>query len=181
MSNIYVYSKGEFNQLDINFLNNKAIIRIHNIKEQGWINNPSIKNLLNLYFDDIRMNQLLWYEKFCYFLPLFIQKKIMLKFIKKEQALTLLSFIEDNKNSDFIIHCEFGKSRSVAVAKFIEDFYNGNLKNKTVEECKNYNTLVYDLLKNKASIKLFTMIKKICNIQKRFFYVETIYKRKHFS
>lgn len=147
MSNIYVYSKGEFNQLPLGFLNNKAIIRIHNIKEQNWINHIPVENIINLYFDDINQNDLFWYEKIYIHLPIIIQNKLKMNFIKKNQILKLLDFIKRNKDFDFIIHCEFGKSRSVAVAKFIEDFYRGKLNNKKQADCKNYNTLVYNLLK----------------------------------
>lgn len=147
MSNIYVYNKGEFNQLSLDFLNNKAIIRIHNIKEKDWVNTLEIKNIINLYFDDINKEQLLWYEKIYWYLPSVIQNQWNIKFIKRTQALQIIEFIKNNKNMDFIIHCEFGKSRSVAIAMFIKQFYNGTLRNKEDYECQNYNRLVFNLLK----------------------------------
>ncbi len=48
--------------------------------------------------------------------------------ITSDQAAELCNFIERNKESNFIIHCQAGISRSGAVALFIHRYYGHELK-----------------------------------------------------
>jgi predicted protein tyrosine phosphatase len=54
------------------------------------------------------------------------------------QAQQILSFIEDNKNKNFIVHCVAGISRSGAVGTFISNY----LDNVDYEFFKKYNTQI---------------------------------------
>jgi len=65
--------------------------------------------------------------------------------ISNIQAKELLSFIKAYPNRDFIIHCFAGVSRSAAVAKFINEYYDAG--NIALENYKIYNKLVYNKLK----------------------------------
>ena len=65
--------------------------------------------------------------------------------ISNIQAKELLSFIKAYSNRDFIIHCFAGVSRSAAVAKFINEYYDAG--NIALENYKIYNKLVYNKLK----------------------------------
>lgn len=60
------------------------------------------KKCLNVQFNDLE-------EDFCQY-----------KVISKETALVLASFIKDNKDEIFCVHCDAGRSRSAGVGKAIE-------------------------------------------------------------
>ncbi len=48
--------------------------------------------------------------------------------ITEDQAKNIISYIEslkdDTKELELIVHCEMGVSRSAAIAKFVQDYYN---------------------------------------------------------
>jgi len=68
------------------------------------------------------------------------------------QANLLLNFIERNHNKNFLVHCFAGVSRSGAVAKFINEFYEcGNFY---LEDYKGYNRRVFNKLRAAAGTDL---------------------------
>lgn len=67
-------------------------------------------NVLNLEFDDISDDDLLYYNS-------------DLVPFTKEQAIESVLFIKNNIGKDFYIHCEAGKSRSQAFVRFILDYF----------------------------------------------------------
>jgi len=64
--------------------------------------------------------------------------------ISNRQAKKLFDFIKENEGKDFIVHCFAGVSRSAAVAKFINDYYD--VQDLVLENYKIYNKLVYSKL-----------------------------------
>lgn len=140
MSKIYIYSRGDYEALDKSFLENKAIIRIHNIKDKNWYPQLEDKKLV-LFFEDLKLHQIPFVEKI---------KAILgfeTKAFHRNLALQVIKYIKDNKEKDFIIHCEYGKSRSVAIALFIQHHYLHNIENKKSHELQSYNDWVSNLLK----------------------------------
>jgi predicted protein tyrosine phosphatase len=51
-----------------------------------------------------------------------------LQLFTKEQAQLILEFIERHGPRDYLIHCDAGISRSVAVGMFIEDFFDKDIR-----------------------------------------------------
>jgi predicted protein tyrosine phosphatase len=94
------------------------------------INHP---NVLNIYFDDTEKDKIKIAGDIVYFATACTDKdaKIIKDFIDK---------IPDNSNIH--VYCAKGKSRSTAVAKFIEEYKKIN--NKT--QFKIYNLYIYNLL-----------------------------------
>lgn len=139
MSNIYIYSRGSYENLKSEVLENKAIIRIHNINDKKWYPNKE-ENKLVLFFNDYKMHNISLFEKI----------KAYLNFettcLNKATAIEILDYINNNKEKDFIIHCEYGRSRSVAIAIFLRDNLGYTIKNKKEEELKHYNDWVLSLL-----------------------------------
>lgn len=68
------------------------------------------------------------------------------------QAEVLLKFIQENYDKKFIVHCFAGVSRSAAVAKFINEFYE--LGDWYLEDYKCYNKRVYNKLMAAAGLSL---------------------------
>lgn len=68
------------------------------------------------------------------------------------QAKLLLSFIERNHDKNFLIHCFMGISRSGAVAKFINEFYECGIF--YLEDYKGYNRRVFNKLQAAAGMSL---------------------------
>lgn len=137
-SSIYIYNRGEFEALAPEALKNKAIIRIHNNKDKEWYNSK-YPNGIELFFEDVDTLSFIEKIKAQYF------EKNMPCFTKS-QALDLLNFIKKNKGRDFIIHCQYGKSRSVSVGLFIEKNFKGTIINRIPEELKTPNQWVLELL-----------------------------------
>ena len=141
IKNVYVYSIGSFEQLPKYFKEDKAIIRMHNAKNKIWYEDEQEKNTLWLFFDDIHLSSLTLLEKFKT-----IYLGIESDLFSIRQAKEALSFIENNKDKDFIVHCEYGRSRSVAFSVFLKEQYDYTIANKSDEELKKANTLVLTLL-----------------------------------
>lgn len=142
-SSIYIYNRGEFESLDPDFLKNKAIIRIHNRTDQEWYKSV-YPNGIELFFEDV--DTLSFLEK--------IKATRFESFVTcftKSQAIDLLQFIRKNKNKDFLIHCQYGKSRSVAVGLFIRENFKGTIVNREEVELKTPNVWVLELL-NKVNL-----------------------------
>jgi len=77
-----------------------------NLKE-GW------KRILRLEFDDIVSIEEALIDK--------------LQPFTNEQRDQVIDFINENKNRNFVIHCDAGISRSVAIGIFIQNKFNGEL------------------------------------------------------
>lgn len=139
--NVFVYSIGAFEQLSHEFKKDKAIIRMHNAKNKLWYEDTQAENTIWLFFDDIHLGSLSFIEKI---------KTIYLgldsDLFSINQAKQAIKFIEANQDKDFIVHCEYGRSRSVAFSIFLKEHYGYNIANKTTDELKKANTLVLHLL-----------------------------------
>lgn len=145
---VYIYSKAEFNELDESFLKGKRIIRIFNQADKGFIKENQ-KHCI-LYFEDLHQHHLLLKDKFLLWVDRYIE--VTSEFITYRQTKILLECI-NNHNQDFIIHCEYGKSRSVAIGKFIIDHKKGyQLANR--DSLKGYNDFVYNQMKKFINNKL---------------------------
>ena len=59
------------------------------------------------------------------------------------------AFVWAHKEKDFMIHCDAGQSRSVAVGVFIKDVFEGELCLHAVETAAGSNSLVHRLLMKK--------------------------------
>lgn len=141
MKNIFIYSRGSFEALPADFLTGKAIIRIHNVTDKKWYN-TELPCGIELFFDDLKKDSLSFWEK---------QQAVWLPtenllFFTSKQAKILCTFINQHQDKDFIIHCQYGRSRSVAVALFIKKFYSGKIANKEESELKKANNWVLELL-----------------------------------
>lgn len=60
--------------------------------------------------------------------------------ISLEQAKQISQFVFDNEGKTFIVHCFAGISRSAAVAKFIDEYYD--IKDPVLENYTIYNKMV---------------------------------------
>ena len=69
------------------------------------------------------------------------------KHLNKILAIKIVNYIKANKDKDFVIHCEYGRSRSVAVALFLKENLNYTIANKKDNELTKYNDWVLLLLK----------------------------------
>lgn len=72
----------------------------------GW------KDVLRLDFDDVVETKL----------------GMSLTMFDEEMAKKVIAFIEKNKGSNFVIHCDAGLSRSVGVASFMKDVYTYDME-----------------------------------------------------
>lgn len=66
--------------------------------------------------------------------------------ISLRQAEALVQCIEDYRDSNFLVHCFAGASRSAAVAKFIVEYLQ--LDDSDTTNLKYYNEYVYNMLKS---------------------------------
>ncbi len=123
MSHVYVFSRSEFLNLQSDFLKNKKIIQIHNIHDKEWYPNQ-IPNGLVFFFEDRHLSEISFLKKFK------AMKSIQSTLFTKKDAMTIQQFIAKNQNFDFIIHCEYGKSRSVAIAYFMKTRFGFHVINK---------------------------------------------------
>lgn len=64
--------------------------------------------------------------------------------ISNNQAKAMFNFIKENDGKHFLVHCFAGMSRSAAVAKFINDYYD--MQDHVLENYKIYNKMVYGKL-----------------------------------
>lgn len=71
--------------------------------------------------------------------------------ITKEQADNAVKFIENNKDKDYYIHCNAGKSRSQAFIKYIcEQYYDVDWETNPDNPCLYPNIYVFNMLKHSA-------------------------------
>lgn len=83
-------------------------------------------NVLNLEFDDIG-------EEF------FTYKGVNIKGLTDGQAERIVDFIEKNIGKNFYIHCRAGKSRSIAIARYLLDIYGEDYGYNEKESCRKDN------------------------------------------
>lgn len=143
---IFIYSRGKFLELNNQFLSDKAIIRIHNKKDYDFYKQEkNANNVLELFFDDLGINQLSFLDKINAIFNLNLNN---VRYpLNKNQALEIKKFVEKFINKkDFVIHCEYGKSRSVALGLFLENKFSYKIKNKDISELKNPNRWVIYML-----------------------------------
>ncbi len=159
--NIYIYSRGEFLNLDSAFLQGKAIISIKN-SDDAFDYSIKSKNLcssspkmLQAIFDDVEIDYAPRLDKLEYMYPSlsFLIKNFKEKnkrsvcYFANHHAGQIIDYIKAHKLSDFIIHCEYGKSRSVTVGKFIADYFRIDTGYRSNRELAVKNRLVYRVLK----------------------------------
>lgn len=138
---VYVFSRGEFDSLPLDFLKDKAIIKVHSMKDREWF--PStVKNGIVLFFNDLKIYDLGFFDK----LKAYYSDKRYSYFIKAD-ALKILSFINKCKRRDIVIHCQFGNSISVAIAMYLRDNCKYTIQNKNNDELNLANDWVIKLLK----------------------------------
>lgn len=140
MSNIHIYSRGSYENLPLESLEGKAIIRIHNINDKKWYPHYEDKKLV-LFFNDYKLNNLSFLDKIKGILGL------NTLYLNKDIALNIINYIKENKDKDFIIHCEYGRSRSVAIGIFLRDNLGYKIINKKDSELSQYNDWVLYMLK----------------------------------
>jgi predicted protein tyrosine phosphatase len=127
-----------FNDTNVDDFNNDYFICINS---SGGIHsvphfNEEHKNVLNMYFDDVNEDTVKYYG------PTDSEFPFNAKACTNSQSKNIYNFIEKiPNNSKLHIYCTKGKSRSVAVAKFV----NENI-NKIQYLTEGHNTLVYELL-----------------------------------
>lgn len=119
---LYVYSKSDFLEFvsKNNWLNKfperTAVISICNVGEShNHIFDDTYENVLNVEFDDVSEKD-----------P---------NFIDKETAKKIVEFINENISCDIYIHCDAGKSRSQAVARYIMDVYSHDWETRAENPC----------------------------------------------
>jgi predicted protein tyrosine phosphatase len=101
-------------------------------------------NVLNLYFDDVLVDSKKFYG------PTDSEYEYFAKACTIDQAKQMFEFIDMiPDNSRVTMYCTKGKSRSVAVAKFI----NTHINKIDTDSSQTYNTLVYGLLKKCMTLK----------------------------
>lgn len=129
MARVWVYNRFEFASLMPNFVQDKKIIRFHNFKDKGWYPQQE-DNALVFFFDDVGFSQLTWIER--------IKSSFLTNqpFCTKDDIEKIKDFVAKHRDDDFIVHCEYGKSRSVAFAVFLKEKYGYQIMNKKEEELK---------------------------------------------
>lgn len=129
----------EFNDSNVDQYPNDYFICVH---ATGWIHGIPYfkqphKNVLNLVFDDVEKDKKKWIHEY---VPISYNAKAC----TIEQAIDLKKFIDNIPNSATVyVYCAKGKSRSPAIAKFIEEYRNNN---EFIYD--GYNAHVYNLLKS---------------------------------
>ena len=139
MSKVFVYSRGEYNSLGSS-VRNRPTIRIHNIADRNFYPHYEEDKLVLFFNDEKIMNLSLWrmFKSFW---------NLEDRCLNKKMTIEILDYLRKNKGKDIIVHCEYGQSRSVAVAMFLRDYYGYSIVNKKEEELTKYNDWVLMLLK----------------------------------
>jgi protein-tyrosine phosphatase len=127
------------------------VICIFNTYEKV-INAPS--NALKLFFNDVDNEQLSLIERSVYKKSSFLYS-LYVKYRQRTNHFYGLPFLEKdaqliksyvNLNKSILVHCEYGHSRSVAVARYFQQYHNYEY----IKEPQEYegNNRVFDILKN---------------------------------
>lgn len=140
MLKVYVFSRGEYISLSEDFLIDKANIRIHNVRDKDWYDSE-VKNGIVMFFNDLRIQDLSFLDR--------VKAQYLkgdYKYFTKKNCLEILNFIKSNKNKDIAVHCEYGKSRSVAIALYLKKKFNYEVMNKTEKELEKANDWMLRLM-----------------------------------
>lgn len=170
VNNILVFSQADFEKtmqnlcidsFNVNDVKDKAFIQIIGTPEclekyleedtKHYFNNCNADNVLNLAFDDIASEELIYDG---------------VKFIgmSNKQAEQIVTFIEIHKGKDFYISCRAGRSRSQAICRYILDVYGDeygyyeNVSCRKDNPCNTPNIYVVALLKR----VYYQMMNTIC-------------------
>jgi predicted protein tyrosine phosphatase len=139
---IECHSIGKFDELSIEKKNNAAVIRIFNSTERDWEEDTKkFQNELRVFFDDVRWEDLSWFERIQ--MTCGVASK---SWFSKSLAVEISGFLARNQNAPLLVHCEYGKSRSVAVAKYAIEKFGYRCSNKTEKELSKANSLMLRLL-----------------------------------
>lgn len=103
----------------------------------GWLETLEL-SFLDVIWDDLNKEQQqelygMWGDK--------------LKLFDETAASSLLEFIDKHSTRDFVIHCDAGISRSVAVGAFMRDFYGYSVEFAEIGTDKYKNIQVYNTLR----------------------------------
>lgn len=135
-------SQFEFNSMDPKLFSNTIVISIRNSTDFDW-NNFNIESnfVLKLIFDDIRNNQISFFEKILLKTNYLKLINLFYKYKKNKDSWTMIpfhfqhyleiqKFIKKYPNYDIIVHCEFGRSRSVAISRLLAKQLHIEYENK---------------------------------------------------
>ncbi len=128
MPKITILSRSAFKKfIDSNGINDNTVDSITNLylisinTTYGNDSEPFFKlphnNVLTLFFDDC--------DEDCDFIDLSDQNKVIkVKAMSEQQALTVFNFTKTiNNDSNVVVHCTLGQSRSGAIGAFINDYF----------------------------------------------------------
>ena len=117
---------------------NKALISISTPPPWGnYVDFPLYEEYLDkliLEFDDVSSPDNKYYQPFT-----------------TSMAEEVVNFIEKHNGVDFVVHCDMGLSRSVAVSMFMRDCFEYDMNLMSCSDTGYYNKLVYDRLKSEYS------------------------------
>lgn len=142
---VHIRSK-VMNELD-SYDDNTAVIVIHNAKDKDWYDDEPENAKFFFFNDEVPIKKGFLSQ----ILTAFIKEEPQ-AIMSDEDAREMLSFIKKNIGKDFIVACEYGRGRSVAVARFMEDNFGYDLINLPEDmdgrnEVSNGNSWVYYQLK----------------------------------
>ena len=107
-----------------------------------WFSNCTEDNVLNLEFDDVNEDIVIWKGHTFYG-------------ITDEQAEQIVDFIEKHKGKDFYIHCRAGRSRSAAICRYLLDIYGEEYGYNEKESCRKENPCMT------PNINVLTKLKRV--------------------
>ena len=158
---IQVFSQNDFEEkmyrlnidrFNVNEFYDKAFIQIIGTPEcrkyylndditKHWFINCTSNNVLNLEFDDIDEDEIVW-------------NKRIFKGINNKQAKQIVNFIELHKGKDFYISCRAGKSRSQGICRYILDMYGKEYGYDETKSCRKDNPCLT------PNMRVVTMLKR---------------------
>lgn len=103
------------NELD-SYDENTAVIIIHNAKDKDWYDNPPPNAKFFFFNDEIPVKKGVLSQLLTFFV-----KEEPQDVMTEEDAKEMVKFIKKNNGKEFIVACEYGRGRSVAVARFMEE------------------------------------------------------------
>lgn len=134
MFKIHTYSLGDLSQIVHHIPREDRIMQFDNVSQFGWLKDRAPDDV-SLYFDDTEPRQYPWKERFTFWTkggqesnkPLW-PEHYMLAWQAKIIAAKLIAWQKENR--DIHIACEYGKSRSVAVAQVAKEYYGYEYQNE---------------------------------------------------
>lgn len=107
------------NQLE-SYGDDTAVIVMHNARDESWYDDVKLPNVAFFYFND----ELPIKKGFISQILTFFVKEEPQNIMTEQDAQKMIKFIRKNKEKDFVVGCEYGRGRSVAVARFLQEFYD---------------------------------------------------------